>query len=175
MPKIVDHEDFRQNLAARAAVLFAQYGYSGLGMRKIAEQLGLSKSALYHYFPTKKALFLACTAAATAPQQTQAPVRTGTPAHQLTQLASEMRGNFSAEMALVFDYIRGMSADQIAADPAMQQAMQNYHLETAAIAGDAKADAALALMIGALMLDLFKGGHWPEDDIQHGFQRLLDS
>ena len=30
-------------------------------MRKVAAYLGLSKSALYHYFPTKEHLFLACT------------------------------------------------------------------------------------------------------------------
>ena len=30
-------------------------------MRGVAQHLGVSKSALYHYFPTKEALFLACT------------------------------------------------------------------------------------------------------------------
>ncbi len=171
MPKIIDHDAYKQELAGRAAVLFAEQGYSGLGMRKIAEALGLSKSALYHYFPSKKELFLACTAVATAPQETPAP--TGAPCDQLMAIATDMRTGFASEMALVFDFIRGMSPADVAKDPAMKQAMSNYQTTIQNITGAEVADEILALLIGALMLDLFSGGSWSEEAIRARFDRVL--
>ena len=61
MPKIVDHQAHSQHLAQRAAGYFSDHGYAGTSMRAVAQHLGLSKSALYHYFPSKEDLFLACT------------------------------------------------------------------------------------------------------------------
>lgn len=57
MPKIVDSDAYRQNIIQKTIGLFAEHGYNGLGMRDIAKALNISKSALYHYFPTKEALF----------------------------------------------------------------------------------------------------------------------
>lgn len=57
MPKIVDHDAQRREIIAQAITLFVEQGYSGLGMRELAAALGMSKSALYHYFPGKEALF----------------------------------------------------------------------------------------------------------------------
>ncbi|MGH1415040.1 MAG: helix-turn-helix domain-containing protein [Pelagimonas sp.] len=171
MPKIIDHDAYRLQLAGQAAALFAQNGYSGLGMRKIADALNISKSALYHYFPTKKDLFLAATAVATTPQE--ATPRTGSPTDQMMDLATGMRDGFAAEMALVFDYIRAMSPTQVAQDPAMVQAIENYRSEITAITGADKSDEALTLVLGALMLDLFAGGHWPADALRERFDRLL--
>lgn len=42
-----------------AAVLFAEAGFHGTGMRHIAEKAGVSIGALYHYFPSKEDVFLA--------------------------------------------------------------------------------------------------------------------
>lgn len=57
MPKVVDHPAYRKQLLALCFDLFAQRGYSALTMRQIAEALEISTGALYHYFPTKEALF----------------------------------------------------------------------------------------------------------------------
>lgn len=57
MPKLVDHISYRKQLLAQCFDLFAQHGYSALTMRQIAEALGVSTGTLYHYFPTKEALF----------------------------------------------------------------------------------------------------------------------
>ena len=57
MPKIIDRDAYRAELAGKAIAVFTEHGYNGLGMRGIAEAIGVSKSALYHYFPTKKDLF----------------------------------------------------------------------------------------------------------------------
>ncbi|MDZ8055533.1 MAG: TetR/AcrR family transcriptional regulator [Aulosira sp. ZfuVER01] len=57
MPKIVDHEQYRKELLGKCFDLFAQKGYSAITMREIAQGLGVSTGTLYHYFPSKQALF----------------------------------------------------------------------------------------------------------------------
>ena len=57
MPKIVDHEQYRKELLDKCFDLFAQKGYGSITMRQIAEGLGVSTGTLYHYFPSKQALF----------------------------------------------------------------------------------------------------------------------
>lgn len=58
MPKIVDHEQYRQELLIKSFDLFAEKGYASITMREIAKGLGVSTGTLYHYFPSKEALFL---------------------------------------------------------------------------------------------------------------------
>ncbi|MCC5646115.1 TetR/AcrR family transcriptional regulator [Nostoc sp. CHAB 5824] len=57
MPKIVDHKQYRKELLDKCFDLFAQKGYGSITMRQIAEGLGVSTGTLYHYFPSKQALF----------------------------------------------------------------------------------------------------------------------
>lgn len=57
MPKIVDHELYRQELLSKCFDIFAQKGYRSVTMRQIAQELGVSTGTLYHYFPSKKELF----------------------------------------------------------------------------------------------------------------------
>jgi AcrR family transcriptional regulator len=57
MPKIVDHENYRKQLLSQCFQLFAQKGYSAITMRQMAEGLGVSTGTLYHYFPSKQAIF----------------------------------------------------------------------------------------------------------------------
>jgi TetR/AcrR family transcriptional regulator len=40
-----------------AEALFAQRGFAGVGLREVAQQVGLGKSSLFHHFPTKLALY----------------------------------------------------------------------------------------------------------------------
>ncbi|NWF59380.1 MAG: TetR/AcrR family transcriptional regulator [Fischerella sp.] len=58
MPKIVDREQYRKELLMKSFDLFAQKGYASITMREIAKELGVSTGTLYHYFPSKEALFL---------------------------------------------------------------------------------------------------------------------
>ncbi|MGR3761589.1 TetR/AcrR family transcriptional regulator [Roseobacteraceae bacterium NS-SX3] len=51
--------DTRDRLAAAAAALFAEHGYSGTSIAAIADRLGLTKQALLHHFATKDALYAA--------------------------------------------------------------------------------------------------------------------
>ncbi|MFQ4146663.1 TetR/AcrR family transcriptional regulator [Chlorogloeopsis sp. ULAP02] len=57
MPKIVDHEQYRKELLMKCFDLFAQKGYAAITMREIAQGLSVSTGTLYHYFPSKEALF----------------------------------------------------------------------------------------------------------------------
>lgn len=57
MPKLVDHVSYRKQLLTQCFDLFAEQGYSALTTRQIAEALNVSTGTLYHYFPTKEALF----------------------------------------------------------------------------------------------------------------------
>lgn len=57
MPKIVDHDLYRKELLAKSFDLFAEKGYATITMRQIAQGLKVSTGTLYHYFPSKEALF----------------------------------------------------------------------------------------------------------------------
>lgn len=57
MPKIVDHEQYRKELLGKCFDLFAEKGYGAITMRQIAQGLRVSTGTLYHYFPSKQALF----------------------------------------------------------------------------------------------------------------------
>lgn len=58
MPKIVDHEVYRKELLRKSFDLFASKGYAAITMREIAKELNISTGSLYHYFPSKKELFM---------------------------------------------------------------------------------------------------------------------
>jgi len=47
----------REKILEVAEALFALRGYSGVGMREVAESAGLVKSSLFHHFATKPALY----------------------------------------------------------------------------------------------------------------------
>lgn len=51
--------DTRTTILDEAVQLFAETGYSGVSMRDIARQVGISAAALYHHFPDKESLYLA--------------------------------------------------------------------------------------------------------------------
>jgi len=50
----------RQEVLREAAASFNSKGYHGTSLNEIAASLGVTKAALYHYFPNKNALLAAC-------------------------------------------------------------------------------------------------------------------
>lgn len=56
MPKVVDHEKYRDELLLRCFDLFSSRGYSNVTMREIAGELNVSTGSLYYYFPNKQAI-----------------------------------------------------------------------------------------------------------------------
>jgi AcrR family transcriptional regulator len=56
MPKIIDHDAFREELILKYFDHFSKRGYADLTIREIAQDLGVSTGTLYHYFPAKKSI-----------------------------------------------------------------------------------------------------------------------
>ena len=52
-------DERRRRLLALGADLFATHSYDELSMAHIAREAGISKALLYHYFPSKRELFVA--------------------------------------------------------------------------------------------------------------------
>jgi AcrR family transcriptional regulator len=53
----LDVDERRRQLLERGAELFTSHPYEELSMSRIATEVGISKSLLYHYFPSKQAFF----------------------------------------------------------------------------------------------------------------------
>lgn len=58
MPKVVDHEERRAELAAAVWRLASREGLEAVTVRRVAEEAGWSTGALVHYFADKEALML---------------------------------------------------------------------------------------------------------------------
>jgi AcrR family transcriptional regulator len=165
MPKVVDHKAYRQDLAQRAIPLFSKYGYHGLSTRKIAGELAISKSGLYHYFPTKSDLFEASTKILTNGMHEQKNeleklLISPTINQRLSLLCDvnkQIATGFSDEMSLLFDYLRGRSANEIQNDKSMQLASANYRDLFVVIVGVDLADTILSIMLGNLLRCYFLG------------------
>ena len=52
--------DSRANILDKAVSLFARLGYSGMSMRKLGDELGVTAAALYYHFPNKESLYFEC-------------------------------------------------------------------------------------------------------------------
>jgi AcrR family transcriptional regulator len=61
MPRIIQgyREEVKEKIVGAAFTLFIRKGYHGTTMGEIAESLGVTKPALYQYFPSKEDLFAA--------------------------------------------------------------------------------------------------------------------
>lgn len=162
MPKIVDRAQQRQEIVAKAAPVFSEFGYSGLGMRQIADKLGMSKSALYHYFPSKEELFAACTRHVVGRDGDLAETASvgGTPEEKATALiavVTEIEKDFQGEMYLLMDYIRGKTPSAVARDKNMKLANERYLALVAEFVGEEAAPQILTITLGGLVQRLLDG------------------
>ncbi len=163
MPKIVDRQRQKQIIADQAAALFSEYGYSGLSMREIAKHLTLSKSALYHYFPSKQALFDAATIQAIAGQTEK--IKTGFDAHLsmevklkiLHQNMCKMEAEFAKEIVLLIDYLRLNKAMPTNTDPNIQFASQQFEQTFTDFVGEDNAYPVQCLYYGAMLQRMLDG------------------
>ncbi len=166
MPKIVDHDARRAELARRAIPVFQVYGYHGIGMRKIAEALEVPKSSLYHYFPTKHDLFLACTEALEIEPAELDP----DPVAALVQLITQLEHRFSGELRLMVDYLGPRPRHEIQNDPALQ--LYRARLDTAITRAVGAQHLPLArTLVYGLLLDRWLAGQTGADEDVH---TLLD-
>ncbi|MCG9625334.1 TetR/AcrR family transcriptional regulator [Vibrio mediterranei] len=133
MPKIVDHDQRRKDIALNATSVFLEHGYKNVGMRQLCELLGMSKSAVYHYYKSKDELFKAATEAMVnvdADALTGQPVSQGATNEQKIEnfiaIFEQMTPRFFKEMQLVTDYIEVIGETKVASDPSMMLANQKY-------------------------------------------------
>ena len=161
MPKIVDHPAYKQQLALKAAQVFLAQGYSQLGMRQLASELGVSKSKLYHYFPSKEALFSAATQAFIEQDiEQQAFASPLSPSQQLNTLVDVINSllpRYAQELRLTLDYLDVIGEQNISSDSIMQLAQAKYRRLFAEIVGDDKAELAYSLALGILTNRLLSG------------------
>ncbi|WP_281558310.1 TetR/AcrR family transcriptional regulator [Thalassomonas sp. RHCl1] len=158
MPKIVNHEAYREDLVSRAASYFAEYGYTATSMRKIGDHLGVSKSALYHYFPNKESLFLACTEFMMTRAESDFSIPGDDPVEsKIEKLTEIMRRDFGSEISIMVDYMRGKNKAEIANDKAMKIALEVYERSVSAIVGKEETQATLAKILGTLFLEYMRG------------------
>jgi TetR/AcrR family transcriptional regulator, transcriptional repressor of aconitase len=61
MPKVTEEhrQERRRQIAAGARRAFAQHGYAGATVEVLEREIGLSRGAIFSYFPTKLDLFVA--------------------------------------------------------------------------------------------------------------------
>jgi AcrR family transcriptional regulator len=60
-PAEQDSQQTRATILVTAQRLFGESGYQGVSMDRLATEAGLTVRAVYHYFPSKRALFRAAT------------------------------------------------------------------------------------------------------------------
>ncbi|WP_372424532.1 TetR/AcrR family transcriptional regulator [Salinarimonas chemoclinalis] len=166
MPKIVDHDALRADLARRAIPVFQAHGYHGIGMRKIAEALGVPKSSLYHYFPTKQDLFIACTGALDLSPAEPEP----DPVAALVQMIARLEESFSGELRLMVDYVGARSRAEIADDAALTLYRERMDAAIRQTVGPEWLPLARALVYG-LLLDRWLAGESGDLD---GVRRLIE-
>lgn len=57
MPKIVDYEETRQFIIEKAMDVFSERGYYDTTLAHIADECGMGRTTLYHYFENKDDIF----------------------------------------------------------------------------------------------------------------------
>lgn len=133
MPKIVDREQYRQELLNKSFELFAQKGYAAVTMRQIAEEIGVSTGTLYHYFPSKESLFEQLVEYISYQDTAeQNIVELGTPAtlSEKMEAIGEFIGKneeyFLNQTLMLLDFARQKSREEINQNQTLQQAGDRY-------------------------------------------------
>ena len=129
MPKIVDRDRYRQQLLAKSFELFAEIGYGKITMRQIAQKLEISTGTLYHYFPSKEAMFLQLveeqvqqdianflTQAKSVPPDIRSRVRA------ILDFTMENRDYFTKQLMIWMDYYQQQQGNEDSSIAILQQA-----------------------------------------------------
>jgi AcrR family transcriptional regulator len=97
-------EDRIEDVLAVAARLFREYGFRATGLDQIADELGVTRAALYYYFDTKQELLEEiCGRSMTAVESALREVQVvPDPAERLRAFARAFAGNTATDSARVF-------------------------------------------------------------------------
>jgi len=164
MPKIVDHDKKREEIALKAATIFLEFGYKDLGMRQLCTHLNMSKSAVYHYFKSKDALFRASTEAmvkfdelvlANNPLANTANL--DEKVNNFIQIFNILAPRHFQEMKLVMEYIDVIGQEQVAQDSNMILANDKYQSLLASYVDDTQPEVLYTLLLGLLTQQVVSG------------------
>jgi AcrR family transcriptional regulator len=147
MPKVVDRELMKADIAHKAIPLFRQRGYRGLSFREIARELGMSKSGLYHYFSSKEELFAYCGQSIFQTQLSLESLEESPDlAGALLGYVGKIEALFRQELALIAEF-----AQEFPQNPGLQHIHSTLSQQLAVFVGNAKAEATLRVLYGELL------------------------
>ncbi|WP_041395324.1 TetR/AcrR family transcriptional regulator [Photobacterium profundum] len=180
MPKIVDHDKKREEIALKATEVFLEYGYKNVGMRQLCEQLGMSKSAVYYYYKSKDELFRAATeaivnfdAGALAHQHLVAEASFEQRVENFVLIFQQVAPRYFQEMQLVSDYIQVIGLENVADDPCMVLANQKYMVMLASYVSADHSRELYTLMLGLLSHQLMMGKELDKEYVSAQVKRYL--
>lgn len=146
MPKIIDHDQRRNQLATKAIDIFRTHGYRGLSMRSLCQHLEVSKSSLYHYFPSKEALFAHCGSLLMVPRVDEA-----TP--DSLELWLETIGNdFQGELRLLLEFASDPDLEMAERRRVLEASLGGFRQQLGRWLGAQDIDRAVEQLLGALTL-----------------------
>lgn len=107
MPKVSAEtlEARRREILDGARRAFARWGYEGATVRRLEEETGLSRGAIFHHFRDKESLFLAV-----AEDDAKAMAET-VAQHGLVQVMRELRGRDAGWLGTQLEVVRKMRTD----------------------------------------------------------------
>ncbi|HLE65109.1 MAG TPA: TetR/AcrR family transcriptional regulator [Candidatus Bathyarchaeia archaeon] len=133
MPKVVAEykEEARARIVKAALRTFSEKGYHQTTMDDIAKRLGVSKGALYLYFPSKEELFRGCYE--TAPQAFSEILRSTfkdfrNPMQNVQDFFDKMQERFASNSALSYEIFA-----QASRNPAIRKILKENYDEYARI------------------------------------------
>jgi AcrR family transcriptional regulator len=165
MPKIVDTKQYRKALLHKCFDLLAEKGYANVTTRQISKVLGVSTGAMYHYFPSKKALFeqlveemsrqdvlMLETATAGADTLSERLLALG-------QFLLEHEDYFVNQAKIWADFYQQTDPQEILANPVFQQVDERYQQVMTAILGlpDVKVVRLVWTLINGVLLEQLGG------------------
>lgn len=181
MPKIVDHEKKREEIALKAADVFLELGYKNLGMRELCQQLEMSKSAIYHYFKSKDDIFKAATEAMVGFDSmalSDCPLAEDASDDEriesFYQMYQLLAPRHFQETKVVMEYIEVIKIENIAQDTCMKMANEKYKNILATYVHKASAEQLYTLLLGLLNQQLVQGKPFSKDYISKLVRKHLD-
>ncbi len=129
----------------------------------------MSKSALYHYFPSKDALFLACSArvARISLDTDKSPVEA------LVAMAESWEDVFPGEVRIILDYIGDRTPEDLHRDEALDVAMGGFVAGLSQIIPVDLIPQVLSAVFGFLLLRYFNGRQTPWEELKTLLQSII--
>lgn len=142
-------------------------------MRDIAEKAGISKSGLYHYFPTKESLFQFC--GSQLKRATESAITAETPVEQLLEITRLLSKTIVDELYLILDYIKSSPAAQTLEGEDGTSMTYEYKGMIEKIAGERKSGILIPLIFGELLITSLEGGRFDEEKLRKNLESILNS